>query len=357
MIIGACGFVGTGSSAVSDYLREFDEVSVIDNFEFVLSHAPDGLEDLNFQLNFHCAKYTSSAVAIERFRRHFFNSVVYANKDRGKNKKLIEACDKFIEYVTQAEWQGFGAVDEQLFCGRNYENRYINMRTRKTARKIKSKISNLTGKDISGYPMHELHFSLQPDNFNLYAKQLIIDVLSILEVDFSKKIVLDQPFSGTNPCLGFPYFEDPKAIIVDRDPRDLFLLAKNYYRRNGTGYQLPVDIEEFVNYYRRLRECRFFNADDKNVLLIQFEDLIYRYEETTQKINEFCELNIEKKKSKIFDPNISVRNTQLMKRYPKDQVYVDYIEKMLPEYLYDFKEFGDVDVSGDMILYRAAKKE
>lgn len=354
MIIGACGFVGTGSSAISDYLQEFEDVSVIDNFEFLLSHAPDGLEDLNFQLNHHCAKYASSAVAIERFRRVFFNSVIYPNKDRSKNKALTEACDKFLEAITQATWKGYGAVDNQLYCGRNYEKWMISRRFSKEVWRVKSKLSHITGKEVSGFPLHKMNFSLQPKEFEKYAKQLIIDVLSILGVDFNKKIVLDQPFSGTNPCLGFPYFDDPRAIVVDRDPRDLFLISKNYYRMNGTGYQLPVDVKEFVHYYRSLRECRFYTIEDKNVLSIQFEDLIYRYDETTREINEFCGLKPENRKSKVFDPSVSINNTQLIKRYPQDQEFINYIEKMLPEYLYDFQRFGDVDTSGEMILYRAS---
>ena len=34
MIIGACGFGSTGSSAVSDYLLEFEGTSVLDKIEF-----------------------------------------------------------------------------------------------------------------------------------------------------------------------------------------------------------------------------------------------------------------------------------------------------------------------------------
>ena len=357
MIIGVCGFVATGSSAVSDYLQEFEDVSVIDNFEFQLSHAPDGLEDLDFQLNHHCAKYASSVVAIERFRRFFFNSVVYPNKDRSKNKALIGACDKFIEAISQVTWMGYGGVDNQLYCGRNYDKWLMNRFFPRVAWKAKKEISHIRGKEIAGYPLHDMKFALQPKEFDVYAKQLVMDVLSILGVDFNKKIVLDQPFSGTNPCLGFPYFNDPRAIVVDRDPRDLFLFAKNFLRVKGAGYQMPVDVHEFVKYYRNQRECRFFDAHTKGVLSIHFEDLVYNYEETTQKIDEFCGLNPKNRKKKVFDPSISIRNTQMAKRYPQDKEYVDYIEKMLPEYLYDFERFRDIDTSGSMFFGRALNKK
>ena len=34
MIVGACGFGSTGSSVVTDYLKEFDGIQVKDDFEF-----------------------------------------------------------------------------------------------------------------------------------------------------------------------------------------------------------------------------------------------------------------------------------------------------------------------------------
>ena len=42
MVIGTCGFGSTGSSAVSDYLKEFDENCTLDRAEFTIVHFPDG---------------------------------------------------------------------------------------------------------------------------------------------------------------------------------------------------------------------------------------------------------------------------------------------------------------------------
>ena len=43
MIIGACGFGATGSSVVTDYLKEFNNVTVKDDLEFTYLTALDGL--------------------------------------------------------------------------------------------------------------------------------------------------------------------------------------------------------------------------------------------------------------------------------------------------------------------------
>ena len=47
MIIGTCGFSWSGSSAVQDFLKEFEEIEVYDRIEFILAFHPDGLEDLD----------------------------------------------------------------------------------------------------------------------------------------------------------------------------------------------------------------------------------------------------------------------------------------------------------------------
>ena len=69
MVIGTCGFASTGSSAVSDYLKEFDQNQVLDRFEFTIPYLPDGLEDLEYNLMQHISRDDSCAIAIPRFKR------------------------------------------------------------------------------------------------------------------------------------------------------------------------------------------------------------------------------------------------------------------------------------------------
>lgn len=47
MIVGACGFGSTGSSAVTDYLKEYDSFQVLDRIEFTWVSVDDGLTDLD----------------------------------------------------------------------------------------------------------------------------------------------------------------------------------------------------------------------------------------------------------------------------------------------------------------------
>ena len=77
---------------------------------------------------------------------------------------------------------------------------------------------------------------------------------------------------------------------------------------------------------------------NKNVMFIQFEDLLYSYSKTTDKIKRWIGLDEEEHiyKKKYFVPEISINNTRLWeKKYPCLNE-ISYIEKVLHEYLYVF---------------------
>lgn len=356
MVIGTCGFVGTGSSAVSDYLKEFSTTSALDMFEFIVTHGPDGLEDLDFQLNEHCVKYTSSVVAIERFRANIYNYLLRYVDDANIKKEIIVALEKYIRSITQVSWKGYGVVDSQLYGVTFYRQPFINMLSRRIGKKIYRTVSKRFHKENKGFPFYEMNVSIQPDGFDEYSREFIKDIFRACKTNTKKKIVLDQPFNAINPCRSFKFFDDPRAIIVDRDPCDLFLLTKRYFHPLNRALCVPTDrIEHFIQYYRCMRE-NMYRADingNERILKIQFEDMVYKYEETRQRINTFCGLKDEDRKSHYFDPNMSIANTQLHKRYSGEEENLEKIRKALPEYLYDFQQYGEVDTSGKMFPNRS----
>ena len=50
MIVGACSFGSTGSSVITDYLCEYDDIQVLDKIEFTWVSDVDGLLDLEYHL-------------------------------------------------------------------------------------------------------------------------------------------------------------------------------------------------------------------------------------------------------------------------------------------------------------------
>lgn len=352
MIIGTCGFTGTGTSAASDYLKEYRTVCAIDNIEVIIAHAPDGLEDLDYQLNQHCAKYTSSVVALERFRRHVYNYFVRSTRDKKKQQEILLLTDQFLKSIVQISWRGMGAIDYQLYSN---SNKYFNM----PIYKLRKKIARVLPKKVraSVYPLHKMEFSIKPECFEERAKEFTHALIELLGGDYSKTIVLDQPFSGNNPLAGMKYFDDAKAIVVDRDPRDLYVQAKYFSQVAGEGYSIPTsNVQAFTEYFKRLRSTSFFldNSNDySEVLRIRLEDLIYEYDRTSELIDLFCGLNRTDKDRRFFDPNMSIANTQLFKRYPVPSEDIEYIENNLSEYLFPFEKYPDVIIMGEPFADRS----
>lgn len=329
MIIGVCGFTSTGSSAVSDFLKELSTTDVVDNLEFTLVYQPDGLEDLDYHLNQGSTKYNSSVVAITRFRRATKYSLYNIT-----NGKIVDFVDNFLGSIVQTKWLGYGGTDYVLYNNWFYRNIGVRL--------FKSRLLPILTKHNLKYryfPQRTMEFSANPINFDENSKELVKEILGLFRKDLTKPLILDQPFAGNNPQKSFKFFDNPYAIIVDRDPRDNYLFAKYFLKT--VGKQIPTDtVESFVSYYKNMRDNMPYKEKHPRILRIQFEDMIYDYEDTTRKIVEFLNLKLEDRYRTIFSPELSIENTQLFLRYgEKEKDNIAYIERELSEYLYDFDRF------------------
>lgn len=330
MIIGTCGFSWSGSSAVQDFLKEFEETEVYDRIEFILAFHPDGLEDLDYHLNSQCDKFLSSVVAIPRFKRTV--NFLLGYQTRGKVRKLT---DEYIKKLVQAEWIGCGQGDCVLFKSRFL---YFAFAQKIAIPKIIHRLPPKFVRKFKPYPIRNMQYSIRPKDFITITQEYTESILGLLGLDLNKKIVLDQPFSGNNPQNGMKYYRDAKAIIVDRDPRDLYILAKKYYPKRF--YQMPYEnVKDYVAYYKSMHSTIDENLLNKDVLYVKFEDMIYKYDETADKIKSFLDITGPQKKKKFFDPEISAGNTQLYRRFDDCDEEIKYIEHNLRQYCYDFAHY------------------
>lgn len=344
MIIGTCGFCSTGSSAVSDYLKEFDENQVLDGFEFTVPYLPDGIEDLDYHLNERISRIDSGVCAITRFR----NFMRAHGKGMSKLSALTEdyisdITEGFLSSITQLKWKDIPRCDILLNPGIVY--RYFGLSV--MAQRVIPFLNKKYKKCHDLYPVREMEISIAPANFDEASKKFIRDLLKGMGADFSKNIVLDQPFTGDDPVKSFKYFDDSVAIVVDRDPRDNYIFAREHLYKKGR--LMPTDtVEEFVKYYKLVRDNRPYQQENSKVLRLHFEDMVYNYEATAKRINAFCGLPENPRPFTIFDPKLSVANTQLFKRFPQYEKDVQYIEENLPEYLFHFEDYPAPDLTGKM---------
>lgn len=334
MIIGACGFCATGSSAVCDYLREFDENQVLDEMEFTIPYLPDGLEDLEYHLTQHACRDDASSIAIPRFRRFMRNYEGYLKAYGISKAEQKEIIDIFLERLIQFTWRSVRRSDRLLFPNLFY--RYFAWSIIKN--RVIPFINKRLGHCVHMFPYRDIDVSINPECFTEDARFFILTILKKMGADFSKNIVLDQPFIGENPSRSFHFFENPKAIVVDRDPRDNYLFMRTYmYKRSN---MMPADtVQNFVKYFKLLRREKSYLSENDNVLNIKFESLIYEYENTTKLIRNFCFLPENEKAQTFFKPSLSIQNTQLFRRFPEYGDDIKYIEDNLTDYLYDFDKF------------------
>lgn len=343
MIIGVCGFGSTGSSAVSDLLHEFDENQILDDHEFILPYFPDALLDLDLHINKYNVKYYSY-VAIDRFRRFAKDYCKIFENEKSK-RSFLDISEEYIEHIVQVSWKGTSNAD--WIALHQPLKKYIGYSV--MMGRVFPFIEKKTKSPVDLYPIHKMSLSVSPDQFYYFTKQYLNDVLANMGADFGRNIVLDQPFPGNNPSLCFKYFDNPKAIVVDRDPRDQYLFAKKFLLRNGR-YIPSSDVQSFIVYYRSLREKLNRTKEDiNNVMYLRFEDMVYDYESVKNRIMKFCELKQHSKPKSIFDPKLSINNTQVFRRYPELMEDIKVIERELKDFLYPFENYNDLpDESGEM---------
>lgn len=335
--VGVCGYSGTGSSAVTDLLKEYSENQVIDACEFILPYEPDGLLDLKYHLFDGSCKFSSSNTAIFRFRKAVRGGQ-FQHIRRLTHGKLVSLSEEYLDKIIECSW--IGSMPGEI-CRKPIRNLARRAIFKFKIGKPYYLVERIVNRELPIFPLGRMWFSSCPSDFYQVTQEFIYRVLAAIEpLDDSKNIVLDQPFPGNNPELCFPFFTNPKAIVVDRDPRDLYLLSKEFWFKSQVWRPLPTNsVEQFITYYKSMRsKNRVENS--AQVMRIQFEDLIYRYDETRNTIEDFLGLEANRHQKSRFDPGKSINNTQLFNYYDGYESDIAQIEAGLPEYIYPFERYG-----------------
>lgn len=347
MIIGACGFGSSGSSAVSDYLKEFDCCHVLDKVEFDWVSIVDGLIDLEYHLKNPHNRTSDSFCAIERFRECAIRRSQSFLRAGISQADFLDSVDRFITAITTTSWEARKKPADNIF-----EKLWLRIiaRTRYIEKwELKHK------QQWSGYPFVEVPFAVNPEGFDDAAKKQVREVLAMMGATFDKPIILDQPFAGNNPQACFKFYDDPYAIVVDRDPRDIYVFA-NTRLVGRTPHFMPIQpVEKYVAYFKALRDEQPYKEQNERILRVRFEDMVYHYDETTEIIRHFLNFPENPTPKSIFDPAISMPNTQVWKRFPQFKDDISLIEEQLSDYLFDFSGCPEPDLNGVMFHGKSPK--
>ncbi len=338
MLYCACGYCGTGSSAVYHLLSEYQGIANGDlgEYEHVLMYTPHGLFDLEDALyrnngwhNFDAA-ITEFRAEMKRLNDNDFSW--FGGFQNRYGDQFMNLVDEFINKLVQYTIPGYWSYDLK---GWKFDSVQF---AKDTVRNIQGQHREHPGRVIDRTTDNQIHFSfIEKEDFYKAAGEFIQKYFEMM-YGKEEKIVLNQFLLPHNLYRLKNYFGDGiKSIIVDRDPRDAYIIQKYVWPTKGIRAKIPTDIDQFCRFWVGMR--RSVTPYDPDVAItMKFEDFVYHYDETVAKVEEFFGVDARDHISpkKHLNPAISISNTQnwLINDAWKEEA--EYIAERLPEYLYDF---------------------
>lgn len=338
LIVIPTGYMGSGSSAVTDIISEFDGFqNNLGAFEYIFMHCPDGLFDLEDKL-LRGNTALRSDEAIHRFlayMKKLYGPGYWFSGYREKiSPSFMDWCRELTDELCVARFDDtfwyfqddFSTLSKRLRC---YIRYLVSL--------------PFGGRHPDGQPVHPLDYRgvsiayPTPEDFYAAARRLLDKIFRALGRD-EHHLVLDQLLLPHSLFRLDRYFdENVRVFVVERDPRDVFLLNKYYWAKDLNPIPCPLEAEEFCRAYAGLRRIET-PVDDPRVIRLHFEDLIYRFDETLERVCRFLGTSDAQhtRKGTLFVPERSVNNTQLFRKKPEFAEEAELIAARLPEYLYDF---------------------
>lgn len=341
--IAVTGYFGTGSSAVIDLLREYKCVRLVPEigraYEHEIFYYPGGLFDL-------CSLLTNgntpqgSDIYINNFintmhRLNDYDYGWYGSYQKLFGNKVMQIADKFVATISER---------------REGTNSYHTIKTRMSLVKAvlqlaahivyKRKIAQYGVKYIKDN--NPVYFAM-PSEEELYkaAQEFTSSYFNLFAVDGTISIydhlIWPQQINAQQRC----FTDNLKIIVVNRDPRDVFLSSKYVWckpQTGGSSIGKPHFGDDPLKFSAEWKKTVVTDNSNPNALLINFEDLIYQYEKTVKEIENFVGLSSQEHispKTK-FDPEKSIENTQVFNANNLWKSESRIIADELPEYIYNF---------------------
>lgn len=333
-IIVATGYMGSGSSAITDLISEFENCSrKCGNFEYVFLHCPNGLFDLEDKLlkGNNAIRSDEAIRTFEEQMYKLYNKKFWwvGNYEKIVGKEFKKITDNFISNITDFNYPGYWYTHEEINLAM-----FLHLLLRKPLKILLG--SKLKFKKISKYKDGMRISFIGKEKFYRESRNYINQIIELISGG-SENVILDQFVLPFNLNRIDNYFdENLKVVVVERDPRDVFIINKYIWQKKGLSIPMPLEVNEFCAFYKKMRESEQI-SNSKKILRIKFEDLIYNYEKTLEKIKNY--MNFAEKdhtnKFEKFDPKLSIKNTQLFSNnnYLKE---IKIIEEKLSNYLYEF---------------------
>jgi len=331
------GYMGSGSSAITDLLSEIDGYDAdTGTFEYVFLHCPNGVFDLEDKLLIGNNALRSDE-ALHSFRKTM--KQLYDKKywwvghyNKNLSPRFMEYTEEYINSLIQFHPQFFWYYQE---------NADFKMIIKLIFKRLVELVTFKKAKIKKPLLYEDLAFSyIDEDQFYQKTKTYLNKLWGELGIE-NRNVILDQLLLPFNLFRVHKYFdnEQAKVFVVERDPRDVFIINKYIWSKKGGFVPYPTDVNEFCECYKALRKMEK-PASYSGIFRLNFEDLVYDYENTVLRILEFLDVkpSAHTKKFNNFNPKISIDNTQLFLANPEFLKEAKIIEKQLSEFLYNFPQ-------------------
>ena len=283
------GYFGAGSSAALDVLSEYscNGSKVLDKpggYEHTIFYHPGGLFDLEDKLllgnDIHRSDEALGTFEKEMLRLNDNNfgwlgsyKKMFGNMFEMNLKQFVEELHPFninAKYYGQCKKVIFNPL--------------------KIPVQLAAKI--LMGRTIYVWGRQFIHDPAIPkmrvafptaDEFYSAARKFVNSYMKMYKEEGKDNILFDRLLLCHNAYRLPRYFDDNfRLIIVERDVRDVYCFNKYLWPEINAGSMYPTDVDIFIDYWKRLNTYER-GIDDNRILKINFEDLIYRYDETVKK--------------------------------------------------------------------------
>jgi len=330
-IITCASFYGCGSSAITDLISEFRDVTSLGEYEFRFLHDIDGISDLEYHL-VECPNRHNSGHALKRFERlSKFNAGTFFNPryEPYFNNQYMNITKQYINNLITNKYKAQWFYD---YYDKGKYQYYMIQLTNKILSKLKVNFWRPLKNEYTYETITDREYFIKT------TQEYVHSLIEAANKKRSEYFMIDQLLPSSNISRCMQYIKDDLFLfVVDRDPRDLYIMGKYVWVNE---HVMPVDnIENFCKWIRFTRKCGSGQeVDNTRVMKLRFEDLVYNYNDTVNQITSFIGLNTNNhiNQFKKFNPKRSIVNTRSWEKYSNETENIMYIENNLSEYIYDY---------------------
>jgi len=341
-LITCTGYGNSGSSAGTDFFKEFSSVQApFDNFECTFLHETDGVADLAYALENEGHRLKAD-LAVKRFLnliRELDKNYQYAHYFKNT---FLPCMTDYVEELVSCTWKGAWHRSGETYKENPREKARRDFSLMYFDEKYRKKYYSLYESD-SWHPQYipydNQYYTNAKERFIPITKKYLHILFSVLQSDKYEYTVIDQLLPVNSNELYTRYFDWVKTIVIDRDPRDLYFANKMFW---GARYIPTENIDIFIKWFKETRYDQL-HTRSPDILYIKLEDLIYNYENTSQKLMQFTGIapNDHVHKFTFFNPEKSAVNTRLWMKYKHNfGSDIKKIEQELASFCFDYSKYS-----------------